>query len=159
MAKSLQQAFTAHRQSWIDRAKKLFNAPKPEHFTNFNHCPECAEHDQTLLAADIDTIGLDELGNPGWDPICFASPEGKKYYLPAFIRLSLDTMKDEFYIEQFLFHLEGDGPDSAFYRSCTKAQKNFVASFIEYVIEQYAEEIEANSCTDKSLSSYEIWST
>ena len=90
---------------WIDRAKYLFKAPKPEHFTNFNHCEECEEHDQTLLALDIDIIGIDELGNPGWDPICFASPEGKKYYLPALIRLSLDTMMDEFYLDQFLFHL------------------------------------------------------
>ncbi len=66
---------------WIDRAKELFKASKPEHFTNFNHCEECEEHDQTLLVADIDTIDLGDLGNPGWDPICFAFPEGKKYYL------------------------------------------------------------------------------
>ncbi len=143
---------------WIDRAKEQFNAPKPEHFTNFNHCKECEEHDQTLLTADIDTIGIDELGNHGWDPISFASPEGKKYYLPAFIRLSLDTMKDEFYLDQFLFHLEGDGPNNAFYISCTKEQRKYVASFIEYVIKEYADEIEANLCTDKCLKSYEIWS-
>ena len=144
---------------WIYRAKELFKTPKPEHFTNFNHCEECEEHDQALLAVDIDTIGLDELGNPGWDPICFASPEGKKYYLPAFIRLSLHTMKDDFYLDQFLFHLEGDGPNNAFYKSCTKEQRNFIACFIECVIEEYAEEIEANLCTDKALKSFEIWST
>ncbi len=143
---------------WIDRAKELFKASKPEHFTNFNHCEECEEHDQTLLVADIDTIDLGDLGNPGWDPICFAFPEGKKYYLPAFIRLSLGTMMDEFYLDQFLFHLEGDGPNNEFYMSCTKEQRNFVASFIEYVIEEYAEEVETNLCADRALRSYEIWS-
>jgi hypothetical protein len=143
---------------WIETARQLFEAPKPEHCTNYTHCCECAEHDQTLLEADIDSIGLDELGNPGWDPMCFASPEAKKYYLPAMIRLSLDTMQDEFYLEQCLFHLEGDGPDNALYSSCSKQQREFVAAFIGYVIEQYAQQIDAALCTDRALRSYEVWS-
>ena len=77
---------------WTQQAKRLFNIPKPEHFTNHRHCCECAEHDATLLACDVDSISLQQLGNPGWDPLCFASPGGVLYYLPALIRITLDTM-------------------------------------------------------------------
>jgi hypothetical protein len=68
-------------------------------------------------------------------------------------------MKDEFYLDQFLFHLEGDGPHNTFYMSCSKEQRTFIASFLAYVIEEYAEEIETTLCTDRALKSYEIWST
>jgi len=144
--------------NWIGTAKKLFEAQRPEHFTNHEHCEECAEHDQTLLSSDFDTIGLDVLGNPGWEPICFTSAEGKKYFLPAFVRLSLETVDDEFYFDQFLFHLEGNGADNDFYLSCSTEQREFVASFISYMIENYSEQIESNFSTDEALKSYEIWS-
>ena len=81
---------------WISEAKRIFRMAKPEHFANYEHCEECEEHDQTLINSSIDTIGFGELGNPGWDPICFSSTEGKKYYMPSFIRLSLETMDDDF---------------------------------------------------------------
>ena len=77
---------------WTQHAKRLFNVPKPEHFTNYRHCCECAEHDETLLAQDVNSIGIEQLGNPGWDPLCFISPEGFLYYLPALIRITLATM-------------------------------------------------------------------
>ena len=144
------------RMDWVKTAKGIFDVPKPDHFTNFRHCDECAEHDRTLLSADVDTIGLDQLGNPGWDPICFASPEGKQYYLPALIRLSLETMTGDFYLETLLFHLAGNGTDNAFYLRCNAEQRNFIASFIAYVIEAYSGPIEDNFCTDNALNSYAI---
>src|SRR4030095_7043061 len=91
-------------QPWTgtQHAKQLFQMPKPEHFTNYRHCCECAEHDETLLAYDVNTIGVEQLGNPGWDPLCFATAEGLLYYLPALIRLTIDTMDkpQERYLEQ-----------------------------------------------------------
>lgn len=143
---------------WVNKSKMLFSTRKPEHFTNYEHCEECAEHDRTLLSSDIDTIGLNELGNPGWDPICFSSQEGKKYYMPAFVRLSLETMNDDFYFGQLLFHLEYDGPDNAFYLACSGEQRKFVASFIAFVIEAYTEQIENDFATDEALKAYTIWS-
>jgi hypothetical protein len=142
---------------WIETARKLFEADKPEHFTDYRHCCECAEHDETLLHADLETIGLDELGNPGWDPICFASPEGKKYYVPAFVRLTLGTMEDEFYLDQFLFHLEGDGPGNDFVAHCSETQREFIAAFIAHLIDRYPEEIEAAYCADSILRVHQIW--
>ena len=81
------------KMNWIEEAKIIFYINKPVHFTNYEHCEECAEHDETLLSKTIDSIGLDEIGKEGWDPICFCSNEGKIYYMPSFIRLSLDTIK------------------------------------------------------------------
>src|SRR5947209_3270677 len=116
---------------WTPEAKRLFNVPKPEHFTNYRHCCECAEHDATLLAHDINSIGIEQLGNPGWDPMCFASVEGLLYYMPALIRLTLDTIDklQERYLDQLLFHLMRDGKDNDLVRACSLEQRTFIAGF------------------------------
>lgn len=142
----------------IEEAERAFAADKPEHFTNYTHCEECAEHDQTLRGADIYRIGLDELGNPGWDPLCFSSSEGKKYYIPALIRLSIETINDEFYFGQLLFHLEGDGEDNKFFLSCTKEQRLLLASFIDHMIAEYPGQIGNHGYTDEAFRVRQIWS-
>ena len=144
---------------WVSESKALFTIQKPEHFTNFSHCEECEEHDQTLIHSSIDEIGMAELGNPGWDPICFCSVKGKIYYMPSFIRLSIETMSDDFYFSQFLFHLEYDGKDNALFHVCNPSQRQFIASFVEYVILNHSEELKKNSCEDDALRTYEIWSS
>lgn len=142
---------------WIERAKTVFTVQRPNHFTDYKHCEECAEHDHTLRNAKIDTIGLEELGNPGWDPICFCSDEGKKYYMPSLVKLSLTTIGKEFYLSQMLFHLESNGDDNNFYKSCNAAQRRYVASFIEFLINNYTDDIESNMYSDQALRVYEIW--
>jgi hypothetical protein len=144
---------------WIQRAKQLFQMPKPEHFTNYRHCCECAEHEETLLAYDVDSIGVGQLGNPGWDPLCFVSPEGFLYYLPALIRLTMDTMDkpQERYLDQFLFHLIRDGKDHDLVRACSLEQRAFIAGFLEYLIDQYAAEIDESTYADDILKAYDIW--
>jgi hypothetical protein len=61
---------------WTQHVTQLFKVPKPAHFTNYRHCCECAEHDATLLAHDVHSISFQQLGNPGWDPLCFTSVKG-----------------------------------------------------------------------------------
>ena len=143
---------------WTETAKLLFNAPKPEHFANHLHCCECAEHDQTLLSFDVDSIGLSELGNPGWDPICFASIEGKKYYLPALIRLTVETIDNprQTYLEQLLFHLIRDGPDNDLIMACSKEQRAFVAAFLEFLIEHHTSAID-ECYADQIIRAHDIW--
>lgn len=142
---------------WINHSLAVFKAEKPEHFTDFTHCDECAEHNQTLLTTTVLTIGLDQSGNSGWDPICFCNEAGKKYYTPAFIRLSLETVNSEFYFGQFLFHLKHDGKNNQYYRACTPDQRIFLAEFIAYMIETFSLEIEQNCYTKEVLTAYEIW--
>jgi hypothetical protein len=144
---------------WIQQAKQLFHMPKPEHFTNYRHCCECAEHDATLLACDVDSISLQQLGNPGWDPLCFTTAEGLLYYLPALIRLTLDTMDTphERYLDQLLFHVMYDGKDNRIVRACSPEQRALVAEFLAYLIEQYSAELDGCTYADDMLKVYDIW--
>jgi hypothetical protein len=145
---------------WIQQAKQLFKVPKPAHFTNHQHCCECAEHDATLVTADVDSIGVQQLGNPGWDPLCFAAVEGLLYYLPALIRLTLETMdtSQERYLDQLLFHLMRDGKDHELVRACSPAQRAFITEFLAHLMEQYSVEIDQCSYAGDMLKAYEIWS-
>jgi hypothetical protein len=145
---------------WIQHAERLFNVPKPEHFTNHRHCCQCAEHDETLLAYDVNTIGIEQLGNPGWDPLCFAIAEGLLYYLPALIRLTLNTVDklQERYLDQLLFHLMYNGQDNRRVRACSREQRAFVAEFLAYLIEQYSAELDECTYADDMLKAYDIWS-
>lgn len=148
--------------NWIQEARRLFQVPKPAHFTNYRHCCECAEHDATLVAADVNSIGLQQLGNPGWDPLCFAAVEGLLYYMPALIRLTLETMDtpQERYLDQLLFHLMRDGKGNDLVRACSPEQRAFIASFLAYLMEQYSVEIDEGIFrADDMLKAYDIWST
>ena len=144
----------------IQEAQRLFHGPKPVYFTNYRHCCACAEHDETLLTADVETIGLQQLGNPSWDPLCFSSVEGILYYMPALIRLTLDTMDkpQERYLDQMLFHLIRDGKDNEVVRACSPEQRAFVAEFLVYLIDQYSAELDGCAYADDMLKAYEIWS-
>jgi len=144
---------------WTQEAKRLFQVPKPAHFTNYRHCCECAEHDTTLVTADVDSIGLRQLGNPGWDPLCFAAVEGLMYYMPALIRLTLETMDtpQERYLGQLLFHLIRDGKDNDLVRACSPEQRAFIAEFLASLMEQYSVEIDACTYTGDILQAFEIW--
>lgn len=86
-------------------------AIKPEHFADYRHCEECAEHDETLRSHDRDTLRVEHVNNPGWDPLCFCSEEGKAYYMPTLARFALAPLENEhdWYGCQLLFHLAGDG--------------------------------------------------
>jgi hypothetical protein len=145
---------------WTQQATHLFNVPKPEHFTNHRHCCECAEHDETLLTYDVNTIGGEQLGNPGWDPLCFVSPEGFLYYMPALIRITLDTMAkpQERYLDQLLFHLMHDGKDNRIVRACSPEQRAFIAGFLEYLMETYSAAIDECTYAEDMLKAYDIWS-
>ena len=146
---------------WKQQAKLIFNTPKPEHFTDYRHCCECAEHDETLLACDVDSIGLEQLGNPGWDPICFCSPEGMLYYMPALIRFTLDTISSphQSYLDQMLFHLIKDGPRNTLVSACNEEQRKFIAQFLEYLIAEHADQISSQVfAVDDVLRAHEIWS-
>lgn len=92
----------------IAAVQRVFaRVPRPEEFIRGTcHCDECLEHDLTLAAHTPASITLEELGNPGWDPMCFASDHAFRYYMPALIRLAF---ADEYYVDQLLFHLNSPG--------------------------------------------------
>ena len=98
------------------------------------------------MSHTADTISLNELGNPGWDPICFVSSiDGFRYYLPAFARLSCGK-GDDYYLGQFLFHL-----NSGRISELSQAERTAVADFLEELADCISEEIDQNLDADDML--------
>ncbi len=133
----------------LAKIQEVFCSNKPTQFVDPNHCSECEDHNQVLLAHTLDTISLAELGNPAWDPICFVAQPGFKYYLPALARLSLGT-GDHYYLGQLLFHLNADR-----IREFTRPEASAVADFLEALVESIPEEIDLNLDSDGVLACIE----
>ena len=118
---------------------------RPSHFTDYWHCPECKDHDDALCSKSVETLTLAEVGNLGWDPICFITPEGMQYYFPALVRLALTQNAEpdlyDPYIYQFLRHVSTpDGLYSKF--SCfTQIQKAAVLMVLKHILEYHTDEI------------------
>jgi hypothetical protein len=115
--------------------RQAFAVPRPERFTDRDHCCECAEHDDLLAARDLDTLKIEDVGNPGWDPICFATDEAFMYLVPALARLALAAPADRhgWYFEQFLFHLALDGGSNRRLRAATPEQRSAILRFLRHV--------------------------
>ena len=102
------------KESIFEEIQEAFsNVRKPSQFLDDpQHCEECAEHNETLCNSTRETVSLKELGNSGWDPLCYVTPQGFMYYSPAMVRLSLDSESDDDYLNQFLFHTTYEGIDT-----------------------------------------------
>ena len=133
--------------------------PKPEHFTNFKHCEECAEHDELLRSRTRDTLAIQDVGNPGSDPMCFSSPEGLAFYLPSLARFVFAETPYgyDWYGYQLLFNLYSGGLENGLYTYCNSAQREAVAALIEAMIESNLADIESSSSADEFLRAHEIW--
>ena len=145
----------------IDQTKQAFSdAPRPEHFTDFNHCGECQEHDDLLRSRDLDTLKLEDVGKPGWNPICFITPEGFCYYFPALARLALTEPTSDFgwyLLAELLFQLTYGGPQSRHFQFCSRQQRRAVAAFLRYVAESRGARIVSEGCKDGLERAIELW--
>lgn len=135
-------------------------APRPEHFTNYAHCCECAEHDAVLMDRDRATLAIEDVGGQGWNPITMATPQAFAYYLPALARLALDPVPDawDWYGYIILFELRRDGPRNDRWLHCTSPQRRAVVALIEHLFETRAAEIELYNCGHELLETVAIWS-
>lgn len=132
---------------------------KPQHFTSFTHCEECADHDETLRNNTRETISLEELGNPGWDPLCFSSGEGIAYYMPSLARLALqpETSESDWYGDQLVFHLEYGGSENKLLTICNSEQRKAILALLKHIIETRTESISNYAGEDDFLRAYELW--
>jgi hypothetical protein len=137
------------------------DCPRPEHFTNYRHCCECAEHDDLLRSRDLDSLALEDVGNAGWDPICFITPEGFRYYLPALVRLALTTPAEEngpWYGDQLLFHLTSCGKHNQHLPHCTPEQRAAVVRFLWHILDT-RHALAADYTLERELEqAIELWS-
>ncbi|MFE4108056.1 DUF6714 family protein [Almyronema epifaneia] len=145
---------------WALLYQAFASCPRPAHFTNYQHCCECFEHDQLLRSRDLETLAIADVGSPAWDPICFITPQGFAYYFPALARLALSAPDADWgwYGEQLFFHLVVDGSENRRWQFCTPQQRQAIAGLIEYLIETRTDLIEVNGCTEMAFDALEIWS-
>ncbi|MBI5032288.1 MAG: hypothetical protein HZB51_17290 [Chloroflexi bacterium] len=149
----------ATNQEIFDVVQKAFAIePRPRHFTNYSHCCECAEHDALLSSRDVQTLRLEDVNNPGWDPICFTTEQGFKYYLPALVRLALAGSAADWYFPQLLFHLIGDGPQNRRVSCCSIPQRQAIVTLLWHVVDTYSEPIAAYNIEEELQQAIEIWS-
>lgn len=132
---------------------------RPRHFADHTHCEECAEHDALLRERDVSSLKLADVGNPGWDPICFISDEGFLYYLPALARLALQPSTEPYgrYGAQFAWHLRSDGRGNDRWRACTSAQRQAVGFFLRHLIETRADLADEVAASDDLLAALAYW--
>ncbi|MEN9373043.1 MAG: hypothetical protein RIR79_595 [Pseudomonadota bacterium] len=145
---------TKSNMNWVEESLKLFKMERPDHFTHYNHCHDCYDNDVMFRRQTIESIGMKELGNYlGFEPLHYCTAEGKRYFTPALIRLTLETVDTEFYFYQFAYHLQNE----EYYLACTPEQRSFMASFILYMIEQYTIKLDDEGCDEFVLNAYELW--
>lgn len=146
-------------QKLIDEASAVFGeVPRPEHFTDYTHCCECAEHDEVLRKYTTDTITREALGHAGWDPMTFATDAGFRYYLPALIRMALTKRGDDYYIDQFLSQVIRDGPRNNRWLACSQKERAVVLKALHVLLEERTEEVDNWLDADRLVQAIEIWS-
>jgi hypothetical protein len=112
------------------------DCPRPEHFTNYEHCEECRDHDDVLRSRYVKTLSIEDVGNGGWDPLCFISPEGFAYFFPALARLVLDEPTGlGWYGPNVLFHLTQDHQCRSLRRHFSPAKKAAVLALLRHIRE------------------------
>ena len=108
----------------------------------------------------MDSLCIEDVGNPGWDPVCFTSPQGFAYYLPAFVRLALAEPVEphDWYGSQLLFHLCSDGPRNERILACSVQQRRAVVAFLRYLVETRAQLVDSHLCSAELFQAIEYWS-
>ena len=144
-------------EDWFKRARAAFNVDKPDQFNDY-HCDECIEVDSYLKSLNVDSADLQALDGSMGNPFNLCSVEGIQYFLPAMIRVTLETMRSDFYLEVFLWHLESDGPDNHLVTACSAKQRALIVEFLTMLLENYTNEIQFHRATDPLLKSHAIWS-
>ena len=109
------------------------NVPRPEHFTNWNHCDECSEHDATLRSQERGSFEIQVVLNPCWNPLAFMTPEGFQYFFPELVRMALNDSKHGF-LHDFLRNRICTYNDNRQVSLFTPAQIRSTLQFFEYAM-------------------------
>jgi hypothetical protein len=136
---------------------------RPVHFTNYTHCEECAEHDELLRSRVPDTLRIADVGNPGWDPLCYVDAAGFGYLFPGLARLALADPDPEhgWYVTQLLFHLTyaPQGEVNRHLQGFSPGQRRAVAALLRHIVETRPHLADEWGCSDDLMYALEFWST
>ena len=129
--------------------------PRPNHFTNYEHCEECLEHDQTLSAKPRDELTREDLGMIGWNPVTFCQLPAKAYLFP---RLAKELLAEPdttwgWYGPEFICLVEC----TEFRHYCNEHQRATVAAILLHAIETRAGLVESYGYTNEFLACHAEW--
>lgn len=132
---------------------------RPQHFTDFAHCAECAEHDERLQACRGRRLELEDVAYVAFDPFCVALPETFAWFFPALATLALGEPSQEhgWFGTQLLFHLAEPRRANGFHAHCTPAQRDAVAALLRHLLDTRAALIDTDRATDAFLDCYRFW--
>ena len=148
------------KEQIIERAYASFsNFVRPEHFTNFSHCEECAEHDETMRSCSLHELGSKHVGNPGWSPIPFLTEQAFGYVFPRLLELSLTEGTNNHGKPFLLQHLLATTPAPE-YRNFKAFSSDHVAVVLDsiYYIRDKMSALVQRECCDANLGeAIEMW--
>ncbi len=134
--------------------------PRPDHFADPTHCPECADHDSTLLARPREALRRKDLGNPGWDPVTFCSAEGVAHLMPTLAKFALapDLYADrEWYGGQLAWHLSYEGAKNPLFNWCSSSQRRAIARLVQHIVASRSAEIDNAMCESEFEEANKLW--
>lgn len=120
---------------------------RPEHFTNYGHCEECALHDAALQQCALRDIGSIQVGTISWNPISFLTTDAYGYVMPRLIELSLNlelNMANELILFDWLIYIT-PSPENNRGRGFSKKQKLVILNTLKYIEKQIWPTVEENN--------------
>lgn len=122
----------------IDKA--FGSVARPEWFTVADGDPETMDHEALLSSRDRETLTLEDVNRPGYDPMTECLLPGYAYYFPTLARLALVQPVDRYswYASLLLDKLRFYEDSNHFYTYCNPAQRAAVASLIRHILETRA---------------------
>jgi hypothetical protein len=151
-----------NQQELIDNLYLAFNCyARPEHFTDYKHCDECLEHDQTMNSADLKTLNGSHVGTAGWSPFSFLTTEGFGYYMPRLLELSVRREKNkhgESVLSILLFHL-APSKDYDRFSGYSDVQRKVVLEALKLMLERHQSEIVEEFIQEDLESAIKYWQT
>jgi hypothetical protein len=120
--------------------------PRPRRFALADEDQECMDHERLLQSRTRETLRIDDVNTPGYDPLTECFPEGIAYFFPALARFALVHPEDlsSWYAEQLLSHLRYGARDNRFYHFCNPSQRSAVAALVDHIRESRVALIEEN---------------
>lgn len=132
---------------------------RPKHFTNYKHCEECAEHDETMLSCQLSNLGPNEVGQPCWSPLPFLTEKALGYVMPRLIELAVSNSpnKDgDSFIFDFLLTITPNKKHDRF-ASYNKDQCDCIRNALQYIYTDL-HDVSVEGCFEEELkNAIKLW--
>ena len=149
-----------NKEEIINNAYKEFSFfERPMHFTDYKHCEECEDHDETMRSCNLRDIGAKEVGNPGWSPLPLLTEHALGYVMPRLIEMALNLEKNadgDIFIFDFLLCLTPNKEYKRF-NNYSSGQINIIQQCLKYIKNNYTSYIDECMCEEELQEAISTW--